>query len=279
MVDRQYTFKEVEKKIVPLFRSQIVLMNKMAQSVSRDYIARDKLFPYRELCFGYLLIGRKNAEATLHLIKANLVHQVHYISRNTFEMMVTLYYIDNDKSKRDELTQRYFDYQGVKAHQAMKLMTDYPEPFIGIRTEENDKEVEQNYNVFIAKYTQGGKKPDLSTWSGKKLDKMIDSLTNKELKNDILRRYRIMVSMNNNFLHPTIQYLKQSILEYLKVEIDYKVRIMQLHSITTTMDLIIQKFLEHFPKGRPAFRKQLSDINDGDNAIMNSARDAGLFDT
>jgi hypothetical protein len=160
----------------------------------------------------------------------------------------------------------------------MKLMIDYPEPFVGIRTEEKDKEVESNYKAFITRFTKDGKKPDLKTWSGKTIDKMIDSLTNKELKTDLLRRYRIMISMNNNFLHPTPQYLKKSILDYLKAETDYKVRIMQLHSITTTMDLIIQKFLEHFPKGRPAFRRQLSNINDGYNAIVRRAKNAGLFD-
>jgi len=279
MTHKQYTWKQAEEATVPLFRSQIYLMDKMAQSVNKDYIASNKLFAFRELCLGCLLIGRNNSEATLCLIKDNLVDQVHYISRNTFEMMVILYYIDNDKLKRDELAQRFFDYQSIVSYQAKQVMTDYPESFIGIRTEENDREVEQNHNAFILKYTQDGKKPDLKSWSGKNLYSMIACLTDKKLKDDLMKRYQVMIKANNNYLHPTIQSLRQSIIKYLEGEIDYKFRVMQLHSIITSVDLIILKFLEQFPKGRIAFLKQHDDIVAGHNEVVNSAKDAGLLDT
>jgi hypothetical protein len=280
MTDK-YTWKEIEEDVVTTFHSQIVLMDEMLQSVSKNYIDKNKLFLFRELCFGFLWFGRNNSKATISLIKENLVDQVHYISRNTFEMMVILYYIDNDndKLKRDELAQRFFNYQSVLSRQVMKVITDYPESFTDLKTEGQDRVIEQGYKDFISKYKEKGEKLDLKSWSGKNLYAMIDCFNNKEQKIDLMKRYQMMIKVNNNYLHPTYQSLRQSILRFLMDETDYKLRVTQLHSVTTSIDLIMQKFMEHFSKDRIAFRNRLRDIDYQYNAIMNRARDAGLLDT
>jgi hypothetical protein len=137
----------------------------------------------------------------------------------------------------------------------------------------------QNYEAFKSQYKQDGKKFVSSSWSGKSLYEMINCLNNNEQKSELMKGYRLVVNMNNNFLHPTFQSLRQSILNYREGKIDHKYTVMQLHSIIITMHFIMDKFLEYFSKGRPAFKKQFSDIKDGHNAIVDRAKSTGLLDT
>lgn len=189
-------WKNIEKRVLPLFREEIKLMEDMAKSTVAPYVMRHKLYQFRQVCLGYLLITKNNAQATIRLIKANLVHQIHYISRNTFEMVVTLYYIDNNKSQKDILTGRYFDYSKVQAYEAMKMINEYPEIFGGIGNEERDKQIQKGYDDFVSRYKTGDKKLNLKTWSGKNLRQMIEDITDDEIKIDLLHRYRLMVRLN-----------------------------------------------------------------------------------
>ncbi|HBR22284.1 MAG TPA: hypothetical protein DD713_06935 [Nitrospiraceae bacterium] len=278
-LDNRIAWIDVEKELVSLVYSEISIIDKMLQSASVNYITSNRLFPYRELCFGFLVVARNNTEATLKLIEANLVDQIHFISRNTFEMMVILYYIDNDKFKRDELTQRFFDYHIVTAHRAMHIIESYPRSFVGVITEGNANEIKRDYDAFLTKYSQDGKKPSLTTWSGKNLSDMIDTISDENCKNDLMKRYKFMISANNYFLHPTELSLRQSILKYRESEISYKLRVKQIHSVLTSVDLIIHKYLEQFPKGRPAFKRELKDINNKHNKLVANTEAAGLPDS
>jgi hypothetical protein len=276
MADNIYSWKDVEDQLVPAFSSTISLMDKILHSAAANYIASKKLYLFRELCFGFLCTGRNNSDATLKLLEANLVDQIHYISRNTFEMMVILYYIDNDRHTKDVLSQRFFDYSTVDANQAMNVMINYPETFRGMRTEEDDRKAKQNYETFISRYTCS--KPDLRTWSGKDMYHMIDSLKDVDIKADFLKRYRFMVWSNNKFLHPTPLSLQQSIIRYLNGEIDHKYRVMQLSSVFTSMFDIIKKVLGQFNKGRIELRNELDKIKDQHEEITRDARYRGLLD-
>lgn len=241
-------------------------MDDLSMSVIEDYHPK-KLYPFRELCLGYLLIANNNAKATLPLIKANLVHQIHYVSRNMFEMVVILYYIDDDKSKKEELINRYFAFNSsIVPYKAMISMKEYPAPFEGIRTDKRDEEIIEGRKEFIKRY---GK--ETQTLSGKLLPDMIKAINDTETKNDLLKRYRLMTQMNNNFLHPTMQHFESAKKDFVSKEVDYKIRIMQLHSVSTSADLIIQKFLESFQKGRPNFRRRLTEINENYSSIMESS--------
>lgn len=267
MTDTLIKWKDIEKRLIPIFEIEIQLMDDITASVIKNYHPK-KIYPFREICLGYLLIAHSNAKATLFLINENLVHQVHYISRNTFEMVTTLYYIDDDESKKDALVERYFKFNAsIVPFKAMKAMHEYPETFREITTNERDKEILREHDAYIKMY---GK--NTQTWSGKNLPDMIKSLKDDETKNDLLKRYKLMVNMNNNFLHPTRQYIIQSIKDAIKREVDYKIRVMQLHSVSTSADLIIHKFLDNFPKGRPAFKQRLKKINEEYEVIRKTIR-------
>lgn len=278
MDERQKKWKILEERIILLFEAEIKLMDDIARFIKINYLERKKRrSPLRELCLGYLLISRANAQATLLLIEANLVHQVNYISRNTCEMVVNLYYIDDDQSKREDLTKRYFEYHSVKAYQTMKTINDFPDDFSGITTPEQDKKIKEDYANFIAKYTVSGKKPNINTWSGKNLKEMITAISNSEMRDALLKNYKFVTRMNNNFLHPGIQSQRAAIRNYLKVDIDYIIRVMHLNSIHTFTGLIIKKLLEHFSKGRLEFVKRLDKINKAHDSISESVREQGLL--
>lgn len=260
-------WRGIEERVITVFKEKIKLMDDMAESAIQNYHPK-KIHPFRELCLGYLVIANNNSKAALRLIEDNFVHQVHYISRNMFEMITTLYCIDDDKSKKDDLIERYFKYNAsIVPYKAMRTMKRYPRAFEGIRTDEMDEEIMNARTDF--KKTYGEK---IQTWSGKSTPEMIEDIKNLEIRNDLMKRYCIMVQANNNFLHPTRQYIITAIKDFTSKNTDHKVRVMQLHSVSISADLIIRKFLDNFPKGRPVFRKRLSEISENNNNIMESVR-------
>jgi hypothetical protein len=275
--EKQKAFKDIEEKLLPLFNERIKLINDMADSIRKTYIESNRLHPFRELCLGYLLIARNNSLATLRLLENNLVDQINYISRNTFEMVVTLYYIDNDESERKNLTDRYFEFSAVEAHEVMKLMEDYPLLNDGTWTPERDKKVKEAYDEFIKKYSKGNKKPNTKLWSGKNMREMIESLKKVDVKKDLLYLYRLVVNMNNSFLHPTPISMRQTMKAHYNDEVHYVIRVMHLSSISASVDRIMQKFLEQFPKGRPGFRERLNDINKKNAVVSEEAKSKGIL--
>lgn len=260
-------WRGIEERVITVFKEKIKLMDDMAESAIQNYHPK-KIHPFRELCLGYFMIANNNSKAALRLIEDDLVHQVHYISRNTFEMAVTLYYIDDDKSKKDNLIERYFKYNAsIVPYKTLNSMKEYPKAFEGIRTDKRDEEILKAQTEFIKKY---GK--EINSWSGKFIPVMIKDIKNTEIRNDLLKGYSIMVKMNNNFLHPTRQYILTAIKDFTSKKVDHKVRVMQLHSVSTSADFIMWKFLDNFSKGRPVFKKRLSEINENNDNIMESIR-------
>jgi hypothetical protein len=266
----EYTYRHWEADLVPVFSSTILFMDKILHLAAANYIRTNKLYTFREICFGFLHIGRNNSQATLMLLEANLVDQIHYISRNTFEMALTLYFIDNDKSTRDSLAQRFKDYRCVVSHKVKNKLGKYKSIFGEMTKEEDDAKIEKDYKTFISKY--GCDKNQLQTWSGKKMDKMIDILSDEELKSNMLRHYDLVTWANNMYLHANPLSLQESIRKYLRDEIDYKNRVMLLGSVFTTVLWIIEKALEQFSKNRIELTNDLSVIKKQHEEINQRAR-------
>jgi hypothetical protein len=260
-------WKKREEAIIPILEETIKLMQDMTYSFQNDYPSK-RISLFRQICAGYLMIGKNNAKASLLLIENNLTYQIHYISRNMFEMVVTLHFIDNDKLRRDELAQRFFDYTSIQRYKVMEAMNknrSIPQEF---RTEEMDKEIEKKFNSFLKNYrTKEGKPPRTDTWSGLSLPEMINTITNNYKKNDFLTGYDIMNRPNNQYLHPTVEYVKNIVKDELERNVDYKIRVSQLESIYVSSSQIIEKFLDNFQKNRPLLRKRFDNIENSYKAI------------
>ena len=164
--------------MLPLINELIVTINDMARSVPSKYPSK-RIYPFRELCLGYLLICRDNLEATVSLFEKDLGDQINYINRNMFEMVVTLFYIVDDKSKKEERTKRYFDYNdAVIKHKHKEMIQKHKDIFKDGLPEEQIKAIDNNYAKFHDKY----KKPNTQSWSGLKMDKMIDGLSSRMVR-------------------------------------------------------------------------------------------------
>ena len=253
-------WSDAEDKTTQIYLDEIKLMDEMIESVKNNY-QLNRMTLFRALCFGVLIICRDNAKAGLLLVKENLIHQVHYISRNMFEMIVNLCFIDNEDSKRQELVERFFEYRIVHAFKALKTMKKYPSIPQSVRTEQKDADIEEGYNDFRNKYKDANEKINLSKWSGKTLPDMINCIKDAELRENLMTGYEIMNETNNRFLHLSYDYVRTVIEgEYERVT-DYQARYTQLSSLMVSADLTIKKYFIHFQKNRPAFKIKYDDID------------------
>jgi hypothetical protein len=179
-----------------------------------------------------------------------------------FEMVLTLYYIDDDMNKKNERISRFFEYNdSIKRNQARQVVLKYPEIFGEIRRKDIEDEIDHKVIEFKEKYKkQEGKKVNDRTWSGLTMPQMIEAITDSSLKTQLTREYDIMTAMNNNFLHPTKQYLKIVFKEFYSKEINYKDRVMHMSSVLSMSYMIIEICLSQFSKGRPVFRERLTQV-------------------
>ena len=172
--------KKIKEDHYPVLIDMMGIMNDMALTATKKF-SPSRISPFRALCLGYLLICKKNVEATLRLSEHNLVHQISYVNRNMFELALTLYYIDDDKHKIDERINRYFEhYNSVIRRKSIKTANKYPN-FLDPVNPDVEKEVDLNYKNFIDKYSKHGKKCNIESWSGKTMNSMIDDLLNVEI--------------------------------------------------------------------------------------------------
>ena len=225
----------------------------MARAVPSNY-PKARIYPFRELCLGYLLICKDNLEATVCLLDKNLGDQINYINRNMFEMVVTLFYISDDKSKKEERTKRYFDYNdAVVKYRHKEMILKHKDIFPGGLLEEQIKLIDQHYKKFENEYH----KPNRQSWSGLKIDKMIESLSSSDEKDKLLKHYQVAVYLNNQFLHPSILHIRSAFKAFFENKSNHHAIMLQVMTTLYLAGYIVDKFLSEFQKGRPAFQTRV----------------------
>jgi hypothetical protein len=261
MLQNKAEFKKLKQQTIPIVKEIIEIIKDMALVVPKKY-DESRMSPFRELCLGYLLISKNNIEAALRLLENGLVHQIHYINRNMFELVVTLFYIDDNSRNTEARVQRYFEYNdAVINHKAREMLRKYQNLYKKELPKEIQEELEQKYRNFIEKYKkEDGKKPNEQSWSGLNLFELIGELTDKTVKERLLTHYQIVVSINNSFLHPTIAHIRSALGDFYSGEIDERIGILQIRTIVFLVGLMMDKFLLHFQKGRPAFRSRIDEV-------------------
>jgi hypothetical protein len=271
---------DIERRVMLLCTKVISLINDIIESVKKNYPldgrSRGKLSSYRLLCFCSLIICGNNMRASLLILKDGLDHQIYYIRRNMIEIMVTLYYIDQDENRREQLVTRFFDYGAVNQFNSNKIIMKYSSTLQSALGQQQ-KEVETRYMDFKKKYTstKGGRA--LRTWSGKNLWAMINEINDVELRNKLLHDYEVMNTTNNLYSHLSSQYCNSVLKEEFEKTIDYSMRYIHLHSMLYLSANIIKKYLAHFPKNRIAFRKRYETITETANKIDKETVEMGIL--
>jgi len=263
----QEDLEETFKVRITFLKEQVKLMTDIFENARKNYATKTKyrIYNYRYFCIGSLLIARNNADATAHIIDDN-PYQIHYISRNMCELTVNLYYIFDDDSLREERLKRYIDFNhAVLPYKAMEIIKKYPDVFKDTKGEERFAEIERKLDEFRMKYKNFSK----NYWSGMPLDKMIWKLQNKETRDDLLALYNFVVKSNNDYLHPSWHYMNKVIKDTINRTMDYETRIMLLSTIFAAGNLIIKKFLDQFPKGRPDFLKRKEELKGWFHSVKN----------
>lgn len=248
-----------------------VLMDEIFSSALSNYRSLKRMHPRRMLCMGSISIAKRNIDASVLLIETELSQQVHYISRNMYELTANLYYILDDESVWEQRLERYRRHSGqVLPYKVMRVMEKYPQYAIGINPDKDFPKKKNAYAEFKQKYEVKGKKFNDGTWSGKKLDLLIESLKDTKDKEALMEFYHSIVKQNNFFLHPSWFYLMETVKESVAKadgrkdeKSDFKDNTALLTMMFLSGRLVVSKFLDHFPKGRPEFLKRLADIDAG----------------
>lgn len=251
--------------LIKVLQDEICLADDMSKHIEEIYDRQLRMTPYRLLCLGYLITGRNNLDSSQKLIEANLVHQVHYICRNSFELVITLYFIENFKNhERDSWVKRYYDYSAVIQHKAKKIMYKHAATLEPITTPEKDAEIEAKYKEFEKKYKPTtDKKINTNTWSGIDNRAMINLITDQDTKDRLMMLYDTIVKGNNLFLHPTQHSMQEEIVSFFSKKVDYKQRYAMLYGLVTAMKMIFEVCLKKFSKGRIEFSRRLKLIDSG----------------
>ena len=270
-MNNEDAWREAERRSRQILEKLISLSNEIIKHIDKSYPSK-RLYNYRLLSFGYLSIGKSNAESILLLTAHGLSHQLHYINRNMVEMVVNLHYIGNDDKNRAALTQRYFDYKKVSAYKEMKIIEKYPDIFSGGLFKLHKPKKLKDYDDYNLMY---GKK-NIQYWSGKNIFEMIDTINDPEIKKKLLFLYELLLTKNNQYLHPSVNYLK----DVLNKETDKFIsefNVMFIGSTLQLLDMIIHECLNLFPKGRPKFRTDLAEIYKGTESLNEFQMANGLL--
>jgi Family of unknown function (DUF5677) len=262
---------ELKEQYVSIINEVIKIMEDMARAVPSNYSDK-KIYPFRDLCLGYLLICKSNVEAALRLFENNLGDQINYINRNMFEMVVTLFYINDDNNKKDERVTRYFEYNNaILNYRTKESILKYHDSLSKKISDELNKKINQKYKDFGEKYCkkEGNKKPSKHSWSGMKISEMIESLSNQSDKEKLLKHYKIAITLNNAFLHPTITYIRIAFSEFYEHKTNYNLLTLQAVTVLHLAGYIIDIFLSQFQKGRPAFQARIEAAGNKFNQLEN----------
>lgn len=258
MSNEQEQLINYKNDLLSVMRELIDLFNDMVISSRENYMG--KLYPVRELFVGYLLLCRDNLKATILLLENNLGHQLYFISRNIFEMAVTLFYILDEESKTSERVDRYFEYNNsFKRQLGSHMLSKLQKLGFGNGIELDVEEIEQNCKAFKEKYGKDGKLR-VDNWSGMNTVQMIESFSEESVREEFLDAYEIGVKSSNSILHPTRFSLRQAIDDYFSGEINYRFQLGATSEIAGLSAAIADKFLTQFPKGRPIFAERLEGI-------------------
>jgi len=255
----EHNWEQRKEIIISILEDTITLLEDMSHSFQKDYHPK-RISPFRHLCFGYLLITKNNIITSLLLIKNNMMYQIHYISRNMYEMVINLSYINTDKTKLEERVQRFFDFRICQKYNCLDTMNKYPEIHQGFRTLEKDYMIQDEYNKYLSKYYKNDKKRVILYWSGISLYQMINSILDDKKRDNLLRGYYWVDKINNQYIHPSYEYIKNVIddeyVSSVKSDDRYKNELYLLEVIYISVFMIIEIYLEHFQKNRLLFRKR-----------------------
>lgn len=249
---------------VECLQKLIDLMFEVLRSAYLNYgddYGKTRMYSNRQLCMGSMLVALNNGKASIALAKNGLFYQIHYISRNMFELVVNLYYMLDDDSEFDERFERYKRYsREVLPYRVIEVMKTYPEHVKDPPLEKIIAEKKMLFLKFKGKYSINGK-ISLESWSGRKLPDLIKKITDQKAKDDLMRLYHFIAKTNNFFLHPTWYYFESALKEAVS-RIDYAVRIAQITMIFSSGETVTRKFLKYFPKRRPEYQRKLAHLYD-----------------
>lgn len=258
----QIDLKEDFNVKLECLKKLVNLMFDVLRSAYRHYggdYGKTRMYPNRQLCMGTMLVALNNGKASMVLVDKDLFYQIHYISRNMFELVVNLYYILDDDREIDERFERYRRYsKEVLPYQVMQVMKKYPEHVKDSPVEKDFAEKEKRYWKFRDKYAMNGK-INLENWSGMKLPVLIEKIKDQKAKDELMLLYHFIAKTNNLFLHPTWHYLESALKDAVS-RIVYAERIAQITMIFSSGEKVTRKFLKYFPKSRPEFQKKLAHI-------------------
>ncbi len=271
----KHDWKERRDKLISILEDTVTLLEKMSLSFENDYHPK-RISDFRYLCYGYILISKNNIIGSLLLSKNRLVHQLHHISRNMMEMVTTLTYINDEKSTLEEKVRRFFDYQCVITNKHLDTLKRFPEIPQEFRNEKDDSIIEDNYKIFLSRYKNGNKKVNVNCWSGHDIPQMIEKISDEKKRNDLFRGYSLISKTNNQYVHPSIEYIKKITDEKYRKDVtdntNNQMEVFLLESIIISVSQIIEIYLEHFQKNRQTFldeshelekrfRNKLLDVN------------------
>jgi hypothetical protein len=234
-------------QIISILEDTVTVLDDISNLFQNYYPSEMSDFCY--LCYGYIIISKHNIITSLFLLRNKMIYQVHYFSRNMFEMMTNLTYITDDKSKLEERIKRFFDYEKVQLYNQLKPLKEIPELF-PFRNETEEINVQNDYNNYMSLYYNKKNSKRIGKWSGLNLKEMINLITDERKRNHLLMRYNLMTQLNNQYVHPSIEYIKGIIREEYGLNDKYgekdQMAVYLLQSIYMSISMIISLYVEQF---------------------------------
>ena len=266
LIDRQYQYmieqdwNQRRAIIISILQDTITLLEEMSSSFRHDYHPK-RITNFRLLCYGYLVISKNNIKTSLLLIENGLLYQIHPISRSIFEIVVNLNYIDADDSERNERTKRFFDYQYVDRYNVLHTMESISEIPQDVRTKEQDDKIQHDYSEYLKRYNMQKRERGITNWSGFNLVEMIQRIPDDNRRNDLLKGYKLVPKIDNQYIHPSIEYLKNIVRDEYHDNLDRDLsEVRLLESIYLSTSKIIEIYLKHFQKNRMVFQRRADEI-------------------
>ena len=176
-----------------------------------------------------------------------------------FEMVVNLYYINDDKSEREERLKRFFYYDVVLQYNTLEIYRHIPEMSRDFGFEKHDSRIQSEYNQYKSRYKI---KNNVPNWSGYNLLDMINKISDEGKRNDLFNGFYLLTKNNNMYVHPSIKYIKNIIDEEYGDGFKHKdaMLLSLLESVFVSVIHIKDIYLEHFQKNRQYFRNKCNEL-------------------
>jgi hypothetical protein len=252
-----------------ILTAYVELGNDILKKVTSEY-DRKRFNEFRIILITYIRIAINNAEAALHLIKGNYIHQIHYINRNMIEMVANLAYICKSSFDKNKASIRFVEFDVFLKIKQLKQVEKYPDILFGLEVEEAQDFLEESKRKYIDKYGDGRHE----TWSGKSLHALIDEVEEPEFKKSLKKLYDITTTIDNQYLHANMRYILDIITGKSK---EASNRLLLLEILAHYMDIFIYMYFESdFAKGRPGFAARREKLLEDANSLLQHKLDTGI---